>query len=120
MTTIIGDENGISLWNKMAVSPFPEEISYFNSLSAAAQQYGKIYFYDCVTQAQQRLINQARYCMEWDGNNWNVSLFLLPENAKIISYNPPPPNSTTVRTDDESLWQEIDPNDVIIIVEEPA
>jgi len=117
MSTMTGDENGISLWNKMNASVDTEEVSFLNSLNGAAQQYGKIYFYDCVKQRQSRK-NEAKYCMEWNGSNWNVSLFLLPEGAQIINYNPPPPVSAVV--EDETLWHEIDPNDIIIITEEPA
>lgn len=101
MAALMGDENGIRLWNKMASSVDNEERQYFQRLTDAAQKYGKIYFSD-YSEQQKTKNNQALYSMIWNGNDWVISLFLIPEGANILTYN------------NDDMWEEIDPNDIII------
>lgn len=111
MSLLVGDKNGISLWNKMVSSVNPEEQQYLQRLNDAAQKYGKIYFSDYVEQIKTKH-NQATYSMVWDGSQWKIDLFLLPEGAQVIDY-----DNLPEEINDDSLWQEIDPNDLILVRE---
>jgi hypothetical protein len=76
MVDIIGDKDGIALWNKLGTSKNSKEIEYFKRLSDAAVKYMKIWFSDIVMQEFTRA-NQSVYQLTWEANNnrWAVTLF---------------------------------------------
>ncbi len=79
---LIGDERGLELWNKLASSTLPVEIQYFESLSAAAQKHGKIWYSDLLKRMNSRS-NQPIYQMSWDGIKWEISLFYIPDPTPL-------------------------------------
>jgi len=83
---IVGDADGIKLWNMMASSDDKTEQEYFNLLNNAAAKYGKVWFSDSVTQKLTRK-NQTMWKMEWNNNDsqWEVSLFHIPEGVKKVN-----------------------------------
>lgn len=109
-SNIEGNEGGIRLWNLMASTQDPEERAYYERLSQSATKYGQVWFTDCITQRETRQ-NQTVWHMTWNTNTakWNISLFLVPEGAAELSDRLLP----EVELDD-ILWQDIDPNDVVI------
>lgn len=84
--TIVGNENGIKLWNLMSVSTDKDEKAFFTRLNAAAPKYGKVYFTDCVTQRETKK-NQVTWLLFWNGTKiqWEVSNFLTPHGASEIT-----------------------------------
>ncbi|KKL58399.1 hypothetical protein LCGC14_2225740 [marine sediment metagenome] len=88
MTTpnMIGDADGVKLWNMIATSNDAGEKEYFISLNNAASKYGVAWFYDSVTQRNTKM-NQTSWKMEWDNktSQWKISLFHIPEGVKKVS-----------------------------------
>lgn len=103
---IIGDQDGIDLWNLMFSSADTAERAYVVSVSNAASQHGIVWFTDIVTQYSKKLNNQAIWRMEWNGNNnqWEINLFHLPEGASKRS-----PRLSAV----EPEWIDVSVDDII-------
>jgi len=80
---IVGDQDGIDLWNLMAASTDSIEHAYAISISNAASKFGLAWFTDIVTQRTKKLNNQACWRIEWNGkgSQWEIALFHLPEGA---------------------------------------
>jgi len=103
---IIGDEEGIKLWNLMANSTDPEEQGYFKRLSMAATKFGSVWFSDVIAQRNARR-NQSFFSLKWeaDKKQWKVALFHIPEGAeKEIA------NRDTEVIDE---WNSVNPDNVI-------
>ena len=86
MSNMVGNENGIALWNLMAMSNYQEEKDYFVRLNVAASKFGTVWFTDIITQ-QENKNNQTTWQLSWnhDNNNWNISNFHTPEYAKEVT-----------------------------------
>lgn len=84
MVEIVGDKDGIDLWNKLGTSKSQKEAEYFKSLSDAAVKYLKIWFTNIVMQ-EFTCANQPIYQLTWDAKNnkWTVSLFHKPDGIPI-------------------------------------
>lgn len=104
---MVGDRNGIELWTRLVSSTDEYEASYARGVSAAAQKYGKVWFSDCIAQRMTGA-NQPTFQMTWNNNQWEVSLFIIPETTPIT-----PPKVQPLS--DEAGWQEIDADDIIIV-----
>lgn len=81
---IVGDESGIALWNLMAFTNDEIERAYFTRLNDAAAKFGSIWFTDTVTQRTSNS-NQTTWGMKWDGEQWKISLFHIPEGAEKVT-----------------------------------
>jgi len=81
---LVGDKDGIALWNKLGTSKNSKEIAYFNSVSDAATKYMKVWFTNIVLQ-EFTCANQPIYQLTWDANNgkWIISLFHIPDGVPI-------------------------------------
>lgn len=108
MSNVIGDKDGVRLWNLMSQTEDPVEREYFNRISRAATEYGSVWFTDIVTQRETKR-NQTFFFMNWapDKNKWEVSLFMIPEGAN---------KNTRDTADEDEGWEEIDP-DIIVPME---
>jgi hypothetical protein len=82
--SIIGDAAGVKLWNMMASSDNAVEQEYFQRLSSAATQTGRVFFSDFVTQLETKQ-NQTTWKLEWNGKDWEISLFHIPDDVEKIS-----------------------------------
>ncbi|KKM66240.1 hypothetical protein LCGC14_1483220 [marine sediment metagenome] len=81
---IIGDKNGIILWNLMASTDDELEREYFTRLNGAASKFGSIWFTDIITQRKSKN-NQTIWNMKWDGTQWEISRFYVPKRAKEVT-----------------------------------
>ena len=90
MYNIIGDNDGIELWNRLGSSKNKKEINYFLSLSRAASKFGKIWFSD-ITRQEFTRANQTIYQLAWNARNneWNISLFHKSDGIPIPQKNEP-------------------------------
>ena len=79
---LVGDEKGLALWNKLAVSTMPIEQEYFESLTLAASRYGSIWYSDLLKRINSKS-NQPIYHMSWDGMRWTISLFCIPDPTPL-------------------------------------
>lgn len=81
-----GDLNAIKLWHLMVSSSDEKEQAYLARLSAAATQYGIVYFTDMVTERETGK-SQTTWVMEWrpEEQEWEFSRFLIPDGAKEVS-----------------------------------
>lgn len=106
-TNMIGEANGIKLWNLMSTSDDAGEQSYFRSVQAAASKYGRVWFSDIVTQRETGK-NQVIWEMNWDGNqsNWVVTKFHVCEGASEIT--------PRMIADDVEEIVELDINDILV------
>jgi hypothetical protein len=86
MAEMYGDENGIALWNLMAVSNNKSEQEYFTNLNLAATTYGTIWFSDFITQMETKS-NQTIWQMIWHGDQykWEVIKFHVPKGAEVVT-----------------------------------
>ncbi len=82
MADIIGNANGIKLWELMSNTQDKSEAEYFKMLSVAASKYGKVFFVDSVTERNTKE-NQVTWSMVWDPSKsvWEVSKFHVPRGA---------------------------------------
>lgn len=105
MSDMIGNKNGIKLWNMMSTSDDPDEQSNFQRLNAAATKYGQVWFCDIVTQRETGK-NQVVWHLLWNAvkSIWEVSKFHAPVDAKEI----------TPRMEESEEIIEIDVNDLIL------
>jgi hypothetical protein len=81
---ITGDPDGIKLWNMMSKSDNPAEQEFFQRLNAVAPQAGRVFFSDFVTQLETNQ-NQTTWKLEWNGENWEIALFHIPEGVNKVS-----------------------------------
>ncbi len=83
---MVGDADGIKLWNIMAASDDDGEKECFISLNNSAVKYGIVWFNDIITQRNMKM-NQTSWKMEWDNkeSQWKVSLFHIPEGVNKVS-----------------------------------
>jgi len=85
-TNIIGDPNGMALWNLMSQSQDEYEKDRYNTLINAATKFKSIWFTDVVTQ---RLTKNAQtvWGMRWDDVNqyWNITKLHIPDGAPEVS-----------------------------------
>lgn len=82
--SIIGDESGIALWNLMRCTEDEVERAYFTHLNSAASEFGSIWFTDSITQRESKS-NQTIWGMKWNGEQWEVSRFHIPEGAEAVT-----------------------------------
>lgn len=108
MSNMIGDPEGIKLWNLMSHTEDPSERKYFERINRAATEYGSVWFTDIIAQRETKR-NQAFFYMNYSQkqNAWEISLFMVPEGAKKEIRN----------RDEDGGWEEIDP-DLIVALEE--
>lgn len=80
MSEMIGNEEGISVWNKLGTTLDEYTQSYFNTLRENAQKYRKVYFSDVVEQRKKVLNNQKVFVLEYSVplNRWEIQLFHKP------------------------------------------
>jgi hypothetical protein len=102
--TMVGDENGIALWNLMASTNDRFEKEYFTNLNKAASKFGSVWFTDFVTQRKDRR-NQTVWHLAWSGEQWKVSCFHVPEGVEKVS----------ARIKGEEELVELDIDDLIMI-----
>ncbi len=83
MSNIVGNRNGVALWNLMAASDDELEQDYFARLNAAASKFGTVWFNDIVTQRNTRN-NQTVWQLTWhaDKSHWEITKFHTPEGAQ--------------------------------------
>lgn len=81
MSNIIGDSEGVKLWDMMSRTTDPSEKEYFERLSRAASNHGVVWFTDIV--AERHSGKQPFFQLSWEqkNNQWRVSLFMIPEGA---------------------------------------
>jgi hypothetical protein len=103
---IVGDQDGIDLWNLIYNTTDALEKAYCDSINNAATKFGLVWFTDTVTQRSKKLNNQAVWRMEWNGkdNQWEINLFHLPEGASKRS-----PRLETA----EPEWIDVSVDDII-------
>ena len=107
MSKLVGNPNGIKLWNMMSESEDASEQEYFNRLNHAATKHGVVWFTDTVEQKRTGK-NQTFFQLTWydDKKEWEVSLFLVPEGG-----------SEEIRDRHDDDWEYIDP-EIIELAEE--
>lgn len=95
---IIGDSDGIALWNMMSESEDDVERAYFARICEAASKYGTAWFTDSVTQ-RETWRSQTLWQIVWNNkeSKWEISHFCTP-NGKP---------KTTKRIDDFKEEQEM-------------
>lgn len=81
---MIGDKNGIALWNLMASTDDDLEREYFTRLNGAASKFGSVWFTDIVTQRENKN-NQTIWSMKWDGKQWEISRFYVPKGIEVVT-----------------------------------
>lgn len=98
MSNLVGDKNGIELWELMNKSNDPEEQQYLIDLNNAATKYGVIWFKDSVTQRNTGK-NQTIWRMEWNGKQWEVSKFMTPKGASDVTPRMKPQEEVIIELD---------------------
>jgi len=80
---MIGNENGVALWNLMSSTEDVLERDYFVRLNSAASKFGTVWFTDTITQRETNK-NQTTWQLTWhaDRATWEVTKFHIPEGVK--------------------------------------
>ena len=77
---LIGDEQGIAIYNKIGNSQEFLDRQYFQNLFEAAGKYKSAFFSDITEQRKKKLNNQNIYWLRMIDNKWRVDLFHKPNN----------------------------------------
>lgn len=81
-TKMVGDTEGIKLWNLMSSSIDKAEKEYFKRLNIVATKFGSVWFTDIIEERESSH-SQAIFFLKWesDKTQWKISLFIIPKGA---------------------------------------